>query len=91
MNRAGAAVVDGPGAAGPIGAVGGSSFLWLTAFPLSRTLSGSFGKDQCFRLAAEDVRFQPIVQVQPELLFGTGRHPITKLIEPCLGFGQPTP
>jgi hypothetical protein len=42
-----------------------SSFLWRVAFLVFRTTSGSFGRNQCFRLAAQDVRFQPVVEVQP--------------------------
>ena len=65
------------------------SFLCRPAFPVFRTTSGTFGRNHRFRLAAQDVRLQPIVQVQPEFLFGTGRHPVTVLIEPCPGFVQP--
>jgi hypothetical protein len=42
-------------------------------------------RKQCFGLAAQDVRFQPVVQVQPQLLLGTGRDPVSVLIEPRLG------
>ncbi len=66
-----------------------SSFLRRAAVPVFRSISGSFGRNQRFRLAAQDVRFQPIVQVQPEFLFGTGRHPVTVLIEPRPGLVQP--
>ena len=42
-----------------------SSFPGRAAFPVCRTISGSFGRNQCFCLAAQDVRFQPVVEVQP--------------------------
>jgi NAD(P)-dependent dehydrogenase (short-subunit alcohol dehydrogenase family) len=42
-------------------------------------------RKQCFRLAAQDVRFQPVVQVQPQLLLGTGRHPVAVLIRDVPG------
>ena len=57
-----------------------SSFLRRAAVPAFRCISGSFGLNQRFRLAAQDVRLQPIVQVQAEFLFRTGRHPVTVLI-----------
>ena len=38
-----------------------SSFLGRAAVPAFRCISGSFGLNQCFRLAAQDVRFQPVV------------------------------
>ena len=41
--------------------------------------------NQRFGLAAQDVNFQPVVQVQPDFRFGTGRHPVAVLIEPRLG------
>ncbi len=66
-----------------------SSFLGRAAVPAIRCISGSFGLNQCFRLAAQDVRLQPVVQVQPEILFRTGRHPVRVLIEPRLGLIQP--
>jgi putative heme-binding domain-containing protein len=47
------------------------------------------GLDQRFRLAAQDVRLQPVVQVQPHLRFRAGRHPVAILIEPRLGLAQP--
>jgi hypothetical protein len=48
-------------------------------------------RTKCFRLVAQDVRFQPVVQVQVQLLVGPGRHPVTVLIEPRLGVAQPAP
>ena len=42
-----------------------------------------------FRLEVQDVRLQPIVQVQPEFLVRTSRHPVAVLIEPCPGLVQP--
>jgi hypothetical protein len=40
---------------------------------------------------AQDVGFQPVVQVQAQLLLGTRRHPASVLIEPRLGLAQPAP
>ena len=73
-----------------IARISGSSFPGRCdpGFP---SISGSLGLNEPFRLAAQDVRFQPVVQVQPQLLFGTGRHPVTELIEPRPGFVQPSP
>src|SRR5262249_41762071 len=70
--------------------ISGSSFPGRSnpGFP---SISGSLGLNEPFRLAAQDVRFEPVVQLQPQLLFGTGRHPVTVLIEPRLGFVQPSP
>jgi hypothetical protein len=66
-----------------------SSFLWRPAFPVLRTISGTCGRNHGFRLTAQDVRFEPIVQVQPQLFFGPGRHPVTEVVEPRLGLFQP--
>ena len=48
-------------------------------------------RKECFRLAAQDVHPQPVVQVQPERFVGTGRHPVTVPIEPRQGLAQPAP
>jgi hypothetical protein len=58
----------------------------VPSFP---SIAGSLGLNQRFRLAAQDVRFQPIVQVQPELLLGTGRQSVRVVNEPLLGLVQP--
>jgi hypothetical protein len=50
---------------------------------------GGLWLESVFRLAAEDVRFQPVVVVQTELLIGPGRHPVTVLVEARLGLLQP--
>jgi hypothetical protein len=42
-------------------------------------------RKKCFCLAAQDVRFQPVVEVQPELRFGMGGHSVDELVEPDLG------
>jgi hypothetical protein len=42
-----------------------SSFQELDTFPVFRTTSATCARNQCFRLAAQDVRFRPIVVVRP--------------------------
>src|SRR5437762_1547578 len=46
-------------------------------------------RDQLFGLAAQDLGFQPIMEVKPEFLFGIRRDSITELIEPLLGRAEP--
>ena len=46
-------------------------------------------RDQGFSLAAQDLGFQPIVQVKPEVLFGMRRHSVGELIEPFLSLAEP--
>jgi hypothetical protein len=55
---------------------------WARGVPGFPSVSGILGLNQGFRIAAQDVRFQPVLQPQPEFLFGTGRHPIIVLIGP---------
>jgi hypothetical protein len=45
--------------------------------------------NQRFSLAAQDVGLQPVMEMQPDLLFGMLRYPVAGLIEPGLGFAQP--
>ena len=45
--------------------------------------------DQRFGLAAQDLGFQPVMQVKPEFFFSMRRHSIRELIEPLLGLAEP--
>jgi hypothetical protein len=57
----------------------------IVAARILRLLALLCRPNQCFRLAPQDVRFQPVVVVQAELLFSPGRYPVAALVKPRLG------
>src|SRR5262245_52949191 len=55
---------------------------------------GSMSRSVCrpherFCLFAQNMCFEPVVQVQTQFLFGARRHPVPVLVEPCCCSVQP--